>query len=369
MKKLTLILLVFCIGCSSFKNINKAHFDKTIYKSEIEKSQTDLIAKTLSEFPNNSEMAIAIVSSKEVVFYGLKRTNDTIKIINNSNSVFEIGSITKVFTTDLLLNLLEEEKIKSLDESIMPYLDFSLKGNPIITFRQLANHTSGLPSNLEGNIFNTNISNPYKNWDKEKLINYFSKDVKFDSKPGEKYQYSNIGMALLAYTISKIESKEYETLLQENIFKPLQMERSTTQRNLILNYLVQGYNWKGKPANNWDLAEMKGAGAILSTVNDLSKYLIWNFDALNNRFSIMKQSTVSISEKLDIALGWHIIKNETQRPFLWHNGGTGGYKSSMAINLNNDTGIIILTNIGATNNPKKGLIDSLCFNLMKSLEK
>lgn len=369
MNKFLLILLIICVGCNTAKKVNEAYLNKEIYSTENDKSQTDLITKTLSSFPNNSEIAIAIVNSKKVDFYGFKRTNDTIKIINNSDSVFEIGSITKVFTTQLLLILLEENKIENLDESIAPYLDFTIKGNPIITFRQLANHTSGLPSNLDASIFNTDASNPYKNWDKEKLVKYFEKDVKIDSKPGEEYRYSNIGMALLAYIISNLESQEYEILLQENILKPLQMERSTTQRVLVQDYLVQGYNWKGKPTTNWDMAEMKGAGAILSTVNDLTKYLIWNFSALNSQLVLMKQPTKIINETLDIALGWHIVKNETKKPFLWHNGGTGGYKSSMAINLNNNTGIVILTNIGATDNPKKGLIDRLCFDLIKSLEK
>lgn len=95
---------------------------------------------------------------------------------------------------------------------------------------------------------------------------------------------------------------------------------------------------------------------------------MWNFTALNNQLLVMQQATKSINEQMDIALGWHIMKNKTSEPFLWHNGGTGGYKSSMAINLSNETGIIILTNIGATDNPKKGLIDNLCFDLMTSLE-
>jgi CubicO group peptidase (beta-lactamase class C family) len=369
MKNLFLILLIICFGCSSTKNVQEAFIDRDIYRVDIEQPQVELIANTLSQFLNNSEIAIALVHSNKLIFYGLQRTNDSIRIANNSNQVFEIGSITKVFTTQLLINLLEEGKIKNLDESVIPHLDFKIKGNPNITFRQLANHTSGLPSNLNGSIFNTDVRNPYKNWNKEKLVEYFSKDVKLDSEPGVKYQYSNVGMALLAYTISKIEEEKYESLLQKNIFKPLEMKQSTTDRYLVQDYLVQGYNWKGKPTANWEMAEMKGAGAVLSTTNDLSKFVMWNFSALKNQLKLMSQSAKVINDNLEIALGWHIIKNKTSNPFLWHNAGTGGYKSSMAINLYNDTGVIVLTNIGATDNPKKGLIDNLCFDLMKSLEK
>jgi CubicO group peptidase (beta-lactamase class C family) len=368
MKKLSLILLLICFGCASLNHVQEPFLGKDIYRADIEKSQIELIAKTLSEFPNNSEMAIALVHPNKLVLYGLQRTNDSISITNNFNRVFEIGSITKVFTTQLLINLLGEGRIRKLDESVLPYLDFTIKGNPDITFRQLANHTSGLPSNLDGSIFNTDASNPYKSWNKEKMVEYFSRDVKLDSEPGVTYQYSNVGMALLAYTISKIEEKEYEPLLQENIFKPLEMKQSTTLRSLVQDDLVQGYNWKGKPTANWEMAEMKGAGAVLSSTNDLAKYVMWNFSALTNELKQMSQSTKVINDHLEIALGWHIIKNKTSNPFLWHNGGTGGYKSSMAINLNNNTGAIILTNIGATDNPKKGLIDNLCFDLMNALE-
>ena len=366
MKLVLLIIPILCFGCGSTKNVHNVYLNKDIYNVDFDKSKVELIANTLAQFPNHSEIAIAIFHSNNLVFYGFQRTNDSIRITQNSNRVFEIGSITKVFTTQLLINLLDKGKIKSLDESVLPYLDFNLKGNPNITFRQLSNHTSGLPSNLTGSIFNTDASNPYKNWNKEKLVDYFSKDVKLDSEPGLTYQYSNIGMALLAYTICNIEEKGFEYLLQENIFQPLEMTQSTTDRYLIQDYLVQGYNWKGKPTANWDMAEMKGAGAVLSSTHDLSKYVLWNFNALKSQLKLMSQSTKVINDDLEIALGWHIIKNKTTDPFLWHNGGTGGYKSSMAINLFNDTGVIILTNIGATDNPKKGLIDNLCFELMKT---
>jgi len=334
----------------------------------LSKVQTDLIQKVLSEFPENSEMAFALIHGSKIDYYGLKRIYGKNEKVENATSVFEIGSITKVFTTHLLLNLLNDGKIASLDESIPSYWDFPFRGNPDFTFYQLANHTSGLPSNLSGSFFNTDVSNPYKNWDNEKFRKYFEKELKLESKPGEAYRYSNIGMALLANTVCKIRQEDYETLLQREIFLPLKMNSSSSNRDLLKEKLVQAYNWKGKPTANWDLEEMRGAGSVLSTVNDLSKYLNWNFEALNSQLELMKLPSKEINETIDIALGWHIVKNQTKMPFLWHNGGTGGYKSSMALNLFNQTGIVILTNIGATDNPKKALIDQLCYDLMRTLE-
>ncbi len=80
---------------SNANKVNKAYFKKAIYSKEIDSSQTDFMVNTLSEFPNNSEMAIGIINSKEV-FYGLKRTYDTINIVSNSDRLFMIGLITKV---------------------------------------------------------------------------------------------------------------------------------------------------------------------------------------------------------------------------------------------------------------------------------
>jgi len=369
MKSILIVLLLISLSCSSIKKISPAYVSNNIETNVLSNIQSELITNTINNFPNHSEFAIAVVENDKVKFYGLKRENDTLQKSENAESFFEIGSLTKVFTAHLLLNLINNGQIKSINEPINPYLDFKIKGEPEISFLQLANHTSGLPGDLNVNIFSTDISNPYKNYNKEKFVNFLSEKVELESKPGEKYQYSNVGVALLGYTLRQITSKDYESLLQGEIFKLIGMDNSTSIRNKLNGKLVSGFNWKGKPTPYWDLAEMNGAGAILSNVSELSKYAIWNFNALNKELSAMTKKTFSVTDNTDVSIGWHIIKNKTKKEFLWHNGGTGGFKSSMGINPYNKTSVIVLTNVGATNNPKKGLIDKLCFDLMKSIEK
>ena len=326
------------------------------------------IAGTLAHFPNESQLAVAILQNDQVLFCGLERKNDTIAPVNNSNSVFEIGSISKVFTTHLLINALNDQLIDSLEAPIKPYCPFQIKGDPMITFLQLANHTSGLPGNISGNIFNTKPSNPFRRWDGEKLSRYLSKDVALNSPPGESYAYSNVGMAVLGNTICSLRSKSYEALLQQEIFQPLKMEQSTASRAKVNGTLVQGHNPKGAPTDNWDLAAFEGAGAVLSTTADLSKYLRWSLSALASELSPMQQPTKEVTTSLGVALGWHFIKGKTQSPYLWHNGGTGGYKSAMGLNLTNSTGVIILSNISGVDNPEKKRIDQLSHQLMQNLE-
>ena len=368
MRYVVSITFLLLISCSTTQEIAPAVLDVELAEVDVTSEQLQLIANTLSQFPNEAEMAVAILKGEETVFLGLKRQNDAIRQVSNAKSVFEIGSITKVFTTQLLLHAYQDQLIANLNEPIQAYLPYRIKGNPDITFKQLANHTAGLPSSISASVFTTKSSNPYRDWDDERFSRYLEEKVNLNSSPGDQYRYSNVGMALLANTICHLRKTTYESLLQEEIFAPLRMASTTTNRSLVQNKLVQAYNWKGEETDNWDLAAIAGAGAVLSTAEDLSRYLEWSFVALNNELALMSQSSKSIDDVLEIALGWHMIKGYTSSPFLWHNGGTGGYKSSMGINLSNRTGVVILSNIGATNNPKRGLVDMLSYQLMQTLD-
>ena len=360
------LFLGFLCSCHPARHIVQAYHHDEGLRGDLTKTQTGIIAGTLSNFPDNSQVAVALIHGGETYFYGLQRQDDTLKKVHNAQSIFEIGSLTKVFTTHLLVNALNDGLIPNLEVRINEFGAPVIPEAPTLTFRQLANHTSGLPGELSGNILNTDPANPYKKWDHHKLTAFLD-GVKPEAEPGTKYIYSNIGMAVLANTICTLHQQSYERLLQEEIFKPIGMSSSTTIRNLTRDRLVSGNNWKGKPTANWDLGALEGAGAILSTAEDLATYLKWNFAALDKQLKPMTESTFTINNDLDIALGWHIVKGKTSKPFLWHNGGTGGYKSSVAINPQTKTAVVILSNIGATNNPKRGLIDNLCFDLMKSL--
>ena len=240
--------------------------------------QTGMITSTLAQFPDHSQIAVAVLTGNETLYFGAIRQHDTIRPCNNANSVFEIGSITKVFTTQLLMDAVRSGKIKSLDEPVASYLNYSIKGQPDITFRQLASHTSGLPGNLSASIFTTDAANPYKKWDEEKR-DFLQHDVAMHDAPGQNYLYSNVGMALLATILCSVSERDYEFLLQQNICDPPHMDHTTTNRDQISSDLVQGYNWKGKPTENWDMDAMAGAGAILSTVSDLAIYAGWSMTA------------------------------------------------------------------------------------------
>lgn len=328
--------------------------------------EAELIIPVMSQFSPQTQFAMAFVNNGEVKYLGLIFKEGKVIPINNRDSVFEIGSISKVFTTHLLANLVESGKVK-MDQRIASYLDFPLKGEPAITFHQLATHQSGLPyfpSNV-GGLFNQ--KDPFKGYTSEKFEYYLSKKLKMDFQPGERYRYSNVGMGLLGYLVESIQGQSYQAVLEEQIFSPLGMSGSTTKASAIASYLVEGRNRKGTPTNNWDLGPMVGAGGILSSPKDLVAYATHSFDLLSSEKGVWGQKQIEIDPHMGMAMGWHIIKETRTEPFLWHNGGTGGYKASMAIAPAQQDAVIILSNVG-TDTPGKRTIDELCFELMKSLE-
>jgi hypothetical protein len=125
----------------------------------------EIIFSKSKDLPNNTQISIALIQNGKTNYYGIKKVNDTIKSNENQNKIFEIGSITKVFTSTVLASLVIDKKIKLTDE-INTYYPFTFKNNIKISFESLANHTSGLPR-LPENLDLSNETNPYKNYGKK----------------------------------------------------------------------------------------------------------------------------------------------------------------------------------------------------------
>ena len=337
----------------------------TIKSGLITQKQSEIIFENAKIFPNHTQISIAIIKDGKVNYYGINNKNDTISTVNNKRSVFEIGSISKVFTSTILANFVIDEKI-NLNDNINGYLKTSFNNDTEISFINLANHTSGLPrlpSNLD--LTKVNPENPYKEYREKELEEYLTKHLELLNK--EKFQYSNLGAGLLGYTLSKIENTTYENLLQNKIFSKFNMYNSTSDINKIKGNLVKGLNNEGNDVPNWEFSVLAGAGAIFSTVEDLSQFAISQFDNSNKELKLTRKKTFEVNENMDFGLGWHILKSQSKNFWYWHNGGTGGYSSSMVIDENTKNGIIILSNVSAFN-PNKGNIDKLCFKLMKTIE-
>ncbi len=344
---------------------NKPFCDPKIHVPNEE--QLGIIYDHVKSFPENTQVSFAFIEQGKVYFYGIRRVGDAIPRCDNYDHVFEVGSVTKVFTATLLAHFVLNKTL-ALDEPINAYLNIKLKDNIQITFRQLANHSSGLPRLPANFQLGAMLSpaNPYKSYDKTKLETYLSEQLRLTHPQGEKSDYSNLGSALLAYTLCQKTGKDYQQLLQEIIFAPYAMMNSTTNREDIVNPFVKGLDAKGKETDHWDLGAMEGAGSILSTVEDLSKFALAQMDTSQSVLALTRVKTFKVNDNMDIGLGWHILHGPKGTNRYWHNGGTGGYTSSMALDIEGLSGIIILSNV-STFNPDARKLDELCFALLKTI--
>lgn len=305
------------------------------------------IADTLSSLPDKTQVSIALVRNRQVDYHGMIRQNENIDKIDNYASAFEIGSVTKAFTGNVLAQLIIEGKV-NLDDPAQKYLPFPLLNAPLFTLKQLAMHTSGLqrmPHDFDTQS-NFDKANPFKNYTEDQLITYLSQNLRLDSQPGEKHVYSNLGSGLLSYIISMIERKPFAEVVTERIFTPLRMYRSTFDVREVQTEMVRGIDEHDNFCSHWDGGILNGCLGIISTAEDLSRFAIMICDPDNAAANLQASETFSISNIECCNLGWyerHIMPENIRMQGL--NGGTGGYGASILANRKCNCAIILLSNI------------------------
>jgi len=317
-------------------------------------------------FPNKTQLSIAVLKNGKVKYYGIIIKNDTIKSIENQTKVFEIGSITKVFTSSVLASLVIDNKLK-LSDFINDYYITSFNNNTKITFLELANHTSGLPR-LPENLDLSNEANPYKRYGVNELNEYLTKLLLIENNNDKNFEYSNLGAGLLGNTLGLSQKQTFNELLQQRIFEKYKMGNSHTSLKDFENQIIKGLDETGQEVSNLEFDVLFGAGGILSTSEDLVKFAQAQFDKKNKELELTRKPTFDINEDMKIGLGWLILKSENEFKRIWHNGGTAGYSSSMVLDIEKKNGVIILSNVSGFHS-KMGNIDELSFGIMEQIEK
>lgn len=368
----TFFLIILFWGCASNKHIHPAA-NGLNENDQLTELQKETIYNCGKLFPNETQISLGLVTDTTVKYIGIIRKNDTIVSINNHNKVFEIGSITKVFNSSILSKLILDGKIK-LNDTITDIAELKLKGNPLITIEQLANHTAGLernPPDIKSNY--PRKAYPDNLYTDTELLNYLSNNLKLISEPGIKMSYSNIGGQLLGYLLCKIENVNFETLLQQNIFNRFGMAHSTTNKDKIKNLLVTGLDKDGNVCSNWPWKSYLYAGnGTFSNVEDLSQFAIAEFDSTNADLQFAQKKTFHIEDSVfqnstaDVGLDWVILNRKSGEKWIWHNGATDGYYSHIIIDVQKRKAVVMLSNISYVNTQRRTtqiMIESLLESL------
>jgi D-alanyl-D-alanine-carboxypeptidase/D-alanyl-D-alanine-endopeptidase len=299
---------------------------------------------------DNARNAVGIVvgiltpQGRRYVAHGLSKKGSGVQ--PNLDTIFEIGSITKVFTSLLLADMVERGEVK-LDDPIARYLPSGRtvpsRNGRQITLADLATHTSGLPrdaSNLD-----LAQTNPFATYGPPQLYVFLSA-YQLPRDPGGRFEYSNVGASLLGHILTLRTGATYEQLLQTRILKPLGMNDTTiTLSESRLKRIATGHDGALDPLPLWGVDALVGAGSIRSTADDMLTFAAAQLGLVDHPLKAAMARMLSITRpgvttSMDQHLGWA----QTRGGVLFHNGRRGGFSSALTIRPNTQRAVVVLAN-------------------------
>jgi CubicO group peptidase (beta-lactamase class C family) len=287
---------------------------------------------------------------RRIVSYGHLEKGDSRPL--DGNTIFEIGSISKVFTSLLLSQMVQRGEM-ALNDPVAKYLPETVnvpqKEGKQITLVDLATHTSGL-ERMPTNFTPQNENNPFVDYSAQQLYQFLS-GYTLARDPGSQYEYSNLGAGLLGFVVSLRAGMSYEDLVRKRICDPLRMNSTAItltpemKRRLAVGHQVVSL----QSVDNWDFAApLAPAGAIRSTTNDLLKFLAANLGYTKTPLAAAMKAMLSVRRpagipNLEVALAWHVYTADGKE-IIWHNGATGGYRTFFGFDPSSRIGVVALSN-------------------------
>lgn len=295
-------------------------------------------------------VGIVDANGRHIVSAGVK--NDKDPSLPDGNTIYELGSIGKLFTTLLMAEMSLRNDLNYNDpvsKYLPKYVKVPSKNGKEITLLHLSTHRSGLPR-MPYNIDPKNLDNPIADYTVEELYECISK-IELNRDIDSKWSYSNIGYGLLGQALTQVSGKSFEPLLKQKITDALNMKSTmisltpVLKKNMAMPYFIYGY-----PTVNWQNPGLAGAGGASSNMNDMLTFAAANVGLIKSDLLPAMELTHIKQGKKDgndgfITMGWTII-NENNEHILWKDGATGGYRTFIGIDKKKKYGIIILSNTG-----------------------
>ena len=297
-------------------------------------------------------------NGRRVLAFGGLSKNDNRPL--DGDTVFEIGSITKEFTSLLLTDMARRGEV-ALSDSVSKYLPEGVtvpeRNNRKITLADLSTHSSGLPR-MPSNFNPKDDANPYADYSVQQLYAFLS-GYRLTRDIGSRYEYSNLGVGLLGHVLSLRAGMSYEALLRSRILDPLGMSNThVTLTPAMKARLAVGHKETVRtsqnpygltPVPNWDIPTLSGAGALRSTANDMLTFLAANLgyvktplaEAVADQLSVRRPSD---GPDFEVGYGWR-LQSKYGSTIIWHGGATGGYRCYIGFDPQARVGVIVLSNI------------------------
>ena len=354
---------VFFFGLLTVSTVCFAVQDVPAIPSDAEIRQ--VLVERIDEQKRSVGIVVGVVEpdGRRVVAHGQLATDGPGEV--DGDTVFEIGSITKVFTAILLADLVDEgafELETPVQRLLGPDVTVPIRNGAEITLLHLTTHSSGLPR-MPDNFRPADAGNPYADYTVAQLYEFLSSH-ELQRDIGAEVEYSNLGTGLLGHALAQRQETDYETLVFRRLLDPLGMsDTSITLSPSQQERLAVGHSVQLRPVANWDLPTLAGAGALRSTVNDMLTFVEANLGL--HELSLQAAMAATHAPRRDfpgpsmqIGLGW-VTRGGHGREIHWHNGGTGGYRSFLGFDLESKTGVVVLSN-------STDSVDDLGFHLLDS---
>ena len=372
---------------------------------EIKALLNDMVDKNKT----NAAIEIGFIDPNGTQFYGHGKLSTLSNATVDQNTIFAIGSNTKVFTTTLLADMVNKGLIK-LDDPIEKYLPSNVKVPQFkghkITIEDLATHTSGLPefpnnycpsfdpaktAVVDSAQYRKDLFNCTKNYKFDQLYQGLS-NTTITREPGTKVEYSTFGSGLLGHILTlKSNMSSYDKLLAHNILNVLGMNDTSIGISDSQKSRLAVGHFNGQELPTWNMSNpLAPGGALHSTASDMLKFLSANMGLIKTKLDNAMQESHLIRHSTGhvlpnnlqasvnanniegyIGLGWFVVTNFGHE-VIWHNGGiVGGYNAYMAFNPTTERGIVILCNtdpadinITTISFSQKDKLSSLIWNLL-----
>lgn len=370
-------ILTLLILCSAIVNAQKS----PIATDNHLKTKLDSLIQNsaLSFFKDKPRvgLSIGIIKDGKEYFYNYGTTKIETQILPTENTLYELASVSKTFSSTLLAKAVIDKKVK-LDDDIRKYLkedypNLSYKGTPI-TLVNLANLTSALPNWMPDSRELFAKANPdsivyildavHRKYSRQQFYTDLH-TVKPDTLPGTIARHCNTAAQLLGHIMETVYGEKFGVLLKKQFTTPLKMKSTVLLGDVkIPAAMAVGYDGKGRKMPYIDWEDMQVAASIASSTSDMLKYMAYHLNPKNETAKLSQQPTFGDIKDGAIALNWKITKPENGALRVSHTGGSLGFSSYILFSPEKNSGIVLLSNEAdqATQNDLIKFAESILFN-------
>jgi CubicO group peptidase (beta-lactamase class C family) len=319
------------------------------HPNKAEEIQT-FLKKSFSK--TNVAIVVGLVDEHGAQIFSAGKLDNGTDRAPDGDTLFELASITKTFTVLALEDMVERGEM-NLNDPVEKYLPESVKvpthNGKKITLLHLATHSSGLPRD-PNNLTPTHglPENAFADYSVEKMYQVLDSYM-LTRDPGERVEYSNVGLALLGHALARKAGTNYESTVVERICQPLKMDSTrVTLTPEMKSRLAIGHDQHGNRAPEWNYLAYDGTGGLHSSAKDLLKYLSANLGLEKSRLTPLMEKTRVIrfrnTSHGDMAMSWSVRDAGlgSGRKFIGHAGGSGGYETFIGLDETQRKGVVVL---------------------------